>query len=64
MSVKRIREDSLKELQKRKSVVELQKENEELKNTVTALEKQLNETQMALCDVYETVIASQTQEEA
>ncbi len=55
MGVKRLREDSIKELNKRKSTAQLQKENEELRKQVASLETQLTDTQMALCDVFEMV---------
>lgn len=44
------RKDSVKELQKRKTLEEIQKENE-------LLSIQLTDTQLALCDVYEQLIA-------
>lgn len=47
------KKESVKELRKRKSRAELQKENEELQAKVSDLEGQLTDTQMALCDVYE-----------
>ncbi len=49
------REDSIKELNKRKTNEQLSKENAELRAQVTGLEAQLTDTQMALCDVYELV---------
>ena len=55
MSV-RWRKDSVAELRKKKSVEELQKENEALKKQVSSLEGQLTDTQMALCDVYELLV--------
>lgn len=55
MGVKRLREDSIKELNKRKTTEQLQKENEELRKQVSSLETQLTDTQMALCDVFEMV---------
>lgn len=55
MGVKRLREDSIKELNKRKTTEQLQKENEELRKQVASLETQLTDTQMALCDVFEMV---------
>lgn len=58
MAVKRIRVDSVKELQEKKSTAEIQKENEELKNKVADLTTQLEQTQLALCEVYEQVIAA------
>lgn len=58
MGLKRIRIDSVAELNKKKSTTELQKENETLQKKVASLEGQLTETQLALCDVYEQVIAA------
>lgn len=55
MGVKRLREDSIKELNKRKTTEQLQKENEDLRKQVASLETQLTDTQMALCDVFEMV---------
>ena len=52
----RWRKDSVAELRTQKSRAELQKENEELQAKVASLETQLNDTQLALCDVYEQVI--------
>lgn len=57
MGLKRIRIDSIKELNKKKTTAELQKENEELKNKVTKLESDLDDTNLALCDVYEQLLA-------
>ena len=39
------------------SVAKLQKKNEALKTKVSSLETNLDNTQMALCDVYEQLIA-------
>lgn len=50
MGLKRVRVDSVAKLQKKKTMAELQEENE-------ALETNLDNTQMALCDVYEQLIA-------
>lgn len=48
---------SLKELHNRqKSIEELTQENEELQQKVSATENQLNDTQLALCEVYELVL--------
>ena len=47
------REDSIKELNKRKTNEQLSIENQELRELVDELEGQLTDTQMALCDVYE-----------
>ena len=38
-------------------MAELQEENEALKTKVSSLETNLDNTQMALCDVYEQLIA-------
>ena len=55
MGVQR-RTDSIKELRKKKTRAELLTENEELQAKVKALETQLEDTQMALCDVFEQVM--------
>ena len=55
MGLHRIREDSVKELKKRKTVAELQAENEQLKQTVVELNEQLTNTELALVDVYEMI---------
>lgn len=48
---------SLKDLHNRqKSIEELTQENEELRQKVTAAETQLNDTQLALCEVYELTL--------
>lgn len=48
---------SLKDLHNRqKSIEELTQENEELRQKVTAAETQLNDTQLALCEVYELIL--------
>lgn len=57
MGLNRVRVDSVAELQKKKTMAELQEENEVLKNKVSSLETNLDNTQMALCDVYEQLIA-------
>lgn len=51
------REDSVKELRKRKTNEELQKENEELKDQLKTLSGQLDDTMLALCDVYELLVS-------
>ncbi len=56
MGLQRIREDSVAELRKKKSVAQLQKENEELISQVASLEGQLTDMQLALCEVYEIMI--------
>ncbi len=58
MGLKRIRIDSIKELNKKKTTAELQKENEELKSKVTKLASDLDDTNLALCDVYEQLLAA------
>lgn len=58
MGLQRIRIDSIKELNKKKTTAELQKENEELKSKVTKLESDLDDTNLALCDVYEQLLAA------
>ncbi len=57
MGLNRVRVDSVAKLQKKKTMEELQEENEALKNKVSSLETNLDNTQMALCDVYEQLIA-------
>lgn len=48
---------SLKDLHNRqKSIEGLTQENEELRQKVTAAETQLNDTQLALCEVYELIL--------
>ncbi len=50
------REDSIKEMNERKSNEQLTRENEELRAKVAALEEQVDNTNLALCDVYEQMI--------
>lgn len=50
------RKDSIRELQKRKTNEQLAAENQALQAKVTALENQLEDTQLALCDVYEAML--------
>ena len=57
MGLKRVRVDSVAKLQKKKTMAELQEENEALKTKVSSLETNLVNAQMALCDVYEQLIA-------
>ena len=57
MGLNRVRVDSVAKLQKKKTMEELQEENEALKTKVSSLETNLVNTQMALCDVYEQLIA-------
>ncbi len=58
MGLKRVRVDSVKELKKHKTTAQLQQENEELKKKVTTLENDLDSTNLALCDVYEQLLAA------
>ena len=58
MGLKRVRVDSVKELKKQKTTAQLQQENEELKKKVTTLENDLDSTNIALCDVYEQLLAA------
>jgi len=55
MGLKRLKEDSVAELRKQKTIKELQAENEQLKTEVETLNSQLIDTQIALCDVYELI---------
>lgn len=48
MGLNRVRVDSVAKLQKKKTMAELQEENEALKNKVSSLETNLDNTQMAL----------------
>ena len=57
MGLNRVRVDSVAKLQKKKTMAELQEENEALKTKGSSLETNLDNTQMALCDVYEQLIA-------
>ena len=57
MGLNRVRVDSVADMRKKKTMAELQEENEALKNKVSSLETNLDNTQMALCDVYEQLIA-------
>lgn len=58
MGLNRVRVDSVAKLKKKKTMAELQEENEVLKIKVSSLESNLDNTQMALCDVYEQLIAA------
>ena len=58
MGLKGVRVDSVKELKKQKTTAQLQQENEELKKKVTTLENDLDSTNLALCDVYEQLLAA------
>lgn len=50
------RKDSIKELNKRKTNEQLSRENAELREKVAALEEQVDNTNLALCDVYEQML--------
>jgi cell division protein FtsB len=56
MGLRRLREDSIKELKERKTTEQLQEENEALKKQVDTLDNQLTEAQLALCDLYELMV--------
>lgn len=53
------REDSIKELNKRKTNEQLSAENAALRKKVATLEWQLTDTQIALCDVYEALVGGE-----
>lgn len=53
----RWRQDSVAALRQKKSRAQLQEENEQLMEDVASLEYQLTSTQLALCDVYEQLLA-------
>lgn len=50
------RVDSIKEMNKRKTNEQLTKENAELREKLAALEEQVDNTNLALCDVYEQML--------
>ena len=54
------RVDSIQELNKRKTNEQLTVENEMLRCKVETLESQIEDTQLALCDVYEAEIGGAT----
>lgn len=53
MGLNRLRQDSIEELCRRKTLEAVQKESEQLRERVMELEQQLTNTQLALCDAYE-----------
>lgn len=53
------RKDSILELNKKKTNEQLAQENEQLRGKVATLEGQLEDTQMALCDVYELLVGGE-----
>jgi len=55
MGLLRIRQDSIKD-RKKKTMAELQEENERLTAQVAALEEQVDNTNLALCEVYEQML--------
>ncbi len=59
MGLQRVRVDSVKELQKKKTPAQLAEENEKLRGQVATLEGQLTDTQLALCDVYELLVGGE-----
>ena len=59
MGVNRLRVDSVKDLHKKKTAEQLAMENEQLREKVSALENQLTDAQMALCDVYELLVGGE-----
>ena len=60
MGVKRLRTDSVKELSRKKTNAQLAQENEVLRGKVASLETQLEDTQLALCDVYEALLGGES----
>lgn len=50
------KKESVAELRKKKTVEQLQKENEELKKQLETQGQQLDDTMLALCDVYELLV--------
>lgn len=59
MGINRLRVDSVKDLHKKKTAEQLAMENEQLREKVSALENQLTDAQMALCDVYELLVGGE-----
>jgi len=55
MGLTRLRADSVAGLRTQKSRAELQAENEQLKAKVSALENQVTDTQLAICEVFEVM---------
>ena len=53
------REDSIRELNKRKTNEQLAAENAALREKVATHEGQLTDTQMALCDLYEALVGGE-----
>ncbi len=56
MGLHRLRVDSISTLRKKITTEQLMQENQRLQSEVMMLEKQLVDTQMALCDVYELLM--------
>lgn len=50
------RVDSIQEMNKRKTNEQLTRENDELREKLAALEEQVDNTNLALCDVYEQML--------
>ena len=57
MGLNRVRVDSVAKLQKKKTMAELQEENEALKTKVSSLETNLDNTQMAMAKTLDQVPA-------
>lgn len=54
------RVDSVQELSRKKTNAQLAQENEVLRGKVASLETQLEDTQLALCDVYEALLGGES----
>ena len=54
------RVDSIRELGRKKTNAQLAQENEVLRGKVASLESQLEDTQLALCDVYEALLGGES----
>ncbi len=54
------RVDSIQELGRKKTNAQLAQENEALRGKVASLETQLEDTQLALCDVYEALLGGES----
>lgn len=61
MGLHRLRIDSISALRKKITTQQLMQENQQLQSKVLMLEKQLEDTQVALCDVYELLIDVSTE---
>ncbi len=54
------RVDSIQELGRKKTNAQLAQENEALRGKVASLDTQLEDTQLALCDVYEALLGGES----